>query len=114
MWKATKQKGGVIATSMGKQRDKGIKKAGPESSELLFSCPALGKQQACHEQQAGLAGEQDGSTVIQRCRCVLCLLGKHAQLTTSRLSDLSRVSLTFGRLPQLTATGRLSLRAGFT
>lgn len=52
---ATKQRDRVIATSMGKQRDKGIKEAGPVSSELLFSCPTLDKNglQGPHEQQAG-------------------------------------------------------------
>lgn len=66
VWTATKQRDRVIATSIGKQRDKGIKEAGPVSAELLFSCPALGKhgQQAPHEQQAGLAGGQDGGTGI--------------------------------------------------
>lgn len=49
---------------MGKWRDKEIKEGGPVTLELLFSCPALGEheQQASHEQQAGLAGEQDGGS----------------------------------------------------
>lgn len=49
-----------------KTKGQGNKEAGPVSAELLFSCPALDKhgKQAPHEQQAGLAGEQDGGTGI--------------------------------------------------